>query len=86
MLNKEQSEIQKQMFINNMVDEAIYFEKVCTDLDVLKSEISKGKPVCPHCKESMREVNYVGYYDKFSFWECGCDNFKDACEQSGAYA
>jgi hypothetical protein len=29
-------------------------------------------PVCPFCKQKMRPVRYVGYYEDFVYWECDC--------------
>ena len=44
------------------------------------------QPVCQHFKEVIRAVKYVGYYDEFYFWECGCYELPDAKEQRGQYA
>lgn len=33
----------------------------------------KPRPTCPRCDELMSWVRYVGYYDEFSYWICGCD-------------
>lgn len=45
-----------------------------------------NQPVCPHCKEKMQPVHYVGYYDEFACWQCDCDKLPDAKEQRGQYA
>ena len=45
-------------------------------------------PECPYCKTKMRRVNFTGYYDKFSFWECKCEEFigDDVIEGKGGWA
>ncbi len=32
------------------------------------------KPVCPICGKEMDVVKYVGYYEKFNYWECKCSD------------
>ena len=27
-------------------------------------------PICPYCKSDMEVVEYRGYYDAFTYWEC----------------
>ena len=67
------------------------------DADALKSLFSdmvkeaaavneNSNPVCPICKSEMQKVNFNGYYDRFSYWECSCENFPGGRECSGAYA
>jgi hypothetical protein len=43
-------------------------------------------PICPFCKSKMEPVNYQGYYDTFSFWECNCLLFENGFKHVGAYA
>ena len=31
------------------------------------------KPVCPLCEQEMSIVAYRGYYDGFTYWQCGCE-------------
>jgi len=51
-------------------------EKLLTSLlernKQLKSLLSSKQPICPHCLKEMKPVNYKGYYESFSYWECGC--------------
>lgn len=47
------------------------------------------RPVCPYCKGKMNPCEYVGYYDGFVYWECGCAKFPegtDVHKVKGAYA
>lgn len=44
------------------------------------------QPVCPYCEEKMQPVKYIGYYDEFHFWNCGCYELPGAKEQRGQYA
>lgn len=69
------------------VDEAMEFERMEKEIKELKEKISSGKPVCPFCLSEMKAINYSGYYDSFSFWECNCEKFdKPDYKQSGQYA
>lgn len=57
------------------------------EINRLQSLLSSKRPVCPHCKTLMKEVNYTPYGDeKFCFWECRCEEFDNGEEQIGMYA
>ena len=71
----------------NLCDEAMEFERMEKEIVALKAKLSSKKPICPICQSEMKSINYQGYYDQFSFWECGCEKFEKAdYEQSGQYA
>ena len=47
------------------------------------------RPMCPYCNEMMNPCEFIGYYDGFIFWQCGCSNFPegtDVHKVKGAYA
>ena len=44
------------------------------------------RPTCPRCKVVMTPINYCGYYDAFSYWQCSCNDFTDGKKESGMYA
>jgi hypothetical protein len=55
--------------------------------DVLKAETMKNyiaslpklpAPVCPYCRETMREEAFKGYYDSFHHWACACNTLPNA--------
>ena len=69
-----------------LVDDGIAVEAMETQLAELRAVIAAGKPVCPICKTEMKAVNYKGYYEAFSFWECKCQSFTEAESQHGAFA
>lgn len=52
----------------------------------LKKLLKHNGPVCPICKKKMIPVNYSGYYDSFSYWECECNNFENGEQRNGAYS
>ena len=51
----------------------------------LTAAVDSGLPVCPICKCAMKQRYYRGYYDSFSYWECGCESFPDADTWNGGY-
>jgi len=69
-----------------LVEEGMEFERMERELQNLKNTIKGNVPVCPHCMKQMNTVNYVGYYDSFSYWECNCGHFDDGRRATGAYA
>ena len=44
------------------------------------------RPVCPHCSTEMEPRHFVGYYESFSFWECGCESIPAATVAAGSYS
>lgn len=74
------------IYAAGLCDEGMEFDRMKKELEVLKARISSINPCCPFCLKEMSPVNYRGYYDEFSFWECGCDSFEKAEKQTGAYA
>jgi transposase-like protein len=74
------------IYAAGLCDEGLEFDRMKEEIEALKLKLSSSKPTCPICCEIMKPVNYRGYYDEFSFWECGCDSFKEAEKQFGMYA
>jgi len=68
-----------------LVDEGMAVEAMETELKKLRETIASGKPVCPICKCEMKQQNYNGYYDLFSYWECDCSDFPDGNTWNGTY-
>lgn len=67
-------------------EDGLRFDELVKENEALKFLLSSSKPVCPFCQSEMRPVNYTGYYDKFSFWECNCKELKGGEIASGMYA
>ena len=71
----------------DLCDEALEFERMEKEIALLKGKLSSNKPICPICLVEMKSINYRGYYERFSFWECKCEEFEEPdYEQSGEYA
>lgn len=57
----------------------------------MNEELEHKRPTCS-CGCKMKYVEYIGYYDSFTFWEChnvDCtaeENFKPDQTDRGAYA
>jgi transposase-like protein len=68
-----------------LVDDGIAVEAMEKEVAELRSVIAAAKPVCPICKTGMKQQNYRGYYDSFSYWECDCPEFPGANTWNGAY-
>lgn len=58
-----------------LVSEALEVQRILDELESLKKLVESGKPVCPYCRTEMEPVNYWGYYESFSMWDCSCDPF-----------
>lgn len=81
------SQFALNIYAASLCDEAMEFEKMEKEIKDLRDQISSNKPVCPICQKQMRQINYQGYYDSFSYWSCGCEKFENPDEKaSGAYA
>lgn len=78
-MKKEQlqtSQFALNIYAAGCVDEGIEFERMEKEIRELKDKISSGKPICPYCLAEMKAINYHGYYDSFSMWECRCEKFE----------
>ena len=75
-----------RIMAKGLVDEGMEFERMERELQTLKNTIAMSVPVCPHCMTQMKPVNFAGYYDSFSFWECKCEHFENGEKQHGQYA
>lgn len=80
------SDLGTKIICAGLVDEGVTVESMEAGLKKLKETIASGKPVCPICMAEMKPVNYSGYYEAFSFWECKCERFAEAEKQTGAFA
>lgn len=69
-----------------LVDDGMAVEAMENELEKLTTSMASGLPVCPICKYVMKQQNYKGYYDSFSYWKCGCAEFPGASTWNGAYA
>lgn len=75
------------IYCADLCDEGMEFERMEKEIVLLKEKLSSNKPICPICLSEMHSVNFAGYYESFSFWECECEKFETAeYEQHGAYA
>jgi len=70
----------------NGVDLGVILDQFIEEHQKLIDNIKSREPICPICKGKMSPVNYKGYYDSFSFWECDCDHFLDGKLSLGQYA
>ena len=39
-----------------------------------KKRLKVAMPICPYCNEEMYVAQYNGYYEKFSYWMCACED------------
>lgn len=80
------SQFALNLYAAGCVDEGMEFERMEKEISSLKAKLTSNKPICPICLAEMKSVNYRGYYDEFSFWECQCQKFeKPDYKQSGTY-
>ena len=86
VLENNVSDLGTKIMCAGLVDEGIAVESIESELKTLKQTVASGKPVCPMCMAEMKPVNYSGYYESFSFWECKCERFEEAEKQTGAFA
>jgi len=87
MFHKQTSKSALNIYSADLCDEAMEFERMEKEIISLKEKLSSKKPICPNCLAEMKSINYTGYYDQFSFWECECEKFENAdYEQNGQYA
>lgn len=75
-----------RIMASGLVDDGIEVEAMEAELQRLQGLIASGAPVCPVCKTAMKQNNYEGYYDSFSYWGCDCETFPDGKTWHGAYA
>lgn len=80
------SDLGTKIMAAGLVAEGIAVETLELELNQLKDAVATGVPVCPVCECAMRQQNYKGYYESFSYWDCGCERFEDGHNWSGAYA
>jgi len=85
-LEKNMSDLGTRIICAGLVDDGVAVEAMEKELSELKAVVASGKPVCPICQSEMKAVNYKGYYEAFSFWECKCQSFSEAESQHGAFA
>ena len=69
-----------------LVDDGMAVEAMEKELEKLTAAVASGSPMCPICKCVMKQQNYRGYYDSFSYCECDCAEFPGANTWNGAYA
>jgi tRNA(Ile2) C34 agmatinyltransferase TiaS len=79
------SELGTKIIASGLVDEGVEVEMLQKELESLRRIIEDGKPICPICKRQMKPVNFKGYYDEFSYWECGCKKFVNGENVGGMY-
>lgn len=80
------SDLGTKIMAVGLVVEGMAVEILEQELNDLSAKVESGVPVCPVCKITMRQRNYNGYYDAFSYWECDCEHFENGSDWSGAYA
>lgn len=44
------------------------------------------KPICPSCNEEMSAKYFIGYYERFSFWQCGCKIIPNSTIVAGSFS
>lgn len=69
-----------------LVKEGIEFERLEKEVVELKLKLQSKKPICPFCLGIMDPINYSGYYDSFSYWDCDCEKFEKGFKSVGSYA
>jgi hypothetical protein len=79
------SDLGTRIIAAGLVDDGIAVESIEKSLADLTAAVASGSPVCPVCQCVMKQQNYKGYYDSFSYWECDCKQFPDANTWNGAY-
>ena len=79
------SDLGTRIICAGLVDDGITVERLERELVSLRALVASTKPVCPVCKCEMKQQNYKGYYDSFSYWECDCPEFPGANTWNGAY-
>jgi len=80
------SDISTFLFGNDKVDEGLVISDIKNDYQKLHDKLETTEPMCPICKEKMRKVNFKGYYDEFSYWECACEKFDGVETTKGNYS
>lgn len=80
------SDLGTRIMAAGLVDDGIAVEAIEKAMAELTTAVASGMPMCPICKCVMRQRNYKGYYDSFSYWECDCQEFPGAGTWNGAYA
>ena len=80
------SDLGTRIIAAGLVDDGIAVEAIEKSLADLTAAVASGSPVCPVCKCAMKQQNYQGYYDSFSYWGCDCVEFPGASTWSGVYA
>lgn len=75
------------LMANDAVDAGIALNDALAELRALRVLVATKKPVCPHCKTTMKVVKYEGYYDGFSYWDCSCDKLPETDQKwKGGYS
>lgn len=70
-----------------LVEEGMRFEEMEREIARLNGLLASSRPVCPSCKAEMKQCNFKGYYDEFSYWDCRCGYPVSGAEEHwGAYA
>ena len=80
------SDLGTKIMAAGLVAEGMAVEILEQEFHQLTEAVSSGVPVCPICQCAMRQQNYKGYYESFSYWDCGCKQFEDGHNWTGAYA
>jgi transposase-like protein len=68
------SDLANNIYGAGLADEGIAFEKMEQEIAALKALMKSGKLICPHCSSEFVASRHIGYYDKFDYWGCNCEN------------
>lgn len=67
------------------VDEGMLVEDLLSMTKGTLAKLSAEGPVCPTCREAMVRRTFKGYYESFSYWDCGCEDEVTGEIHKGAY-
>ena len=92
---------EKLIEFNCLIEDISYYrhitDNIITDLEITESidlirnlahkltDYKKALLICPICMTILKKVNYEGYYDKFSFYQCNCKSFVDGVSLTGGF-